>query len=77
MSDSLYLYGREANTWTVTVEEDPKTGELILPIPDDLLVQMGWAEGDELVWEETEMCEDHGEYPGYTLRKRYENESRD
>ena len=41
-----------SDSWTVTVEEDPKTGELILPIPDDLLVQMGWAEGDELVWEE-------------------------
>jgi hypothetical protein len=65
------------NGWTVIIEEDPKTGELILPIPDDLLVQMEWGEGDELVWEETEMWESHGEYPGYTLRKRYENESRD
>lgn len=63
------------NSWTVIIEEDPKTGELILPIPDDLLVQMEWGEGDELVWEETEMWESHGEYPGYTLRKRYENES--
>ena len=53
--------------WTVIIEEDPKTGELILPIPNDLLVEMEWVEGDELVWEETE-------YPGYTLRKRYNNE---
>jgi hypothetical protein len=58
-----------SDSWTVTVEEDPKTGELILPIPDDLLVQMGWAEGDELVWE------DHDEYPAYILRRRHENES--
>ena len=63
-----------SDSWTVTVEEDPKTGELILPIPDDLLVEMGWSEGDTLVWEETLMCEEHGEYPGFTLRKKYDNE---
>lgn len=26
--------------------EDPKTGELILPIPDELLIEMGWSEGE-------------------------------
>lgn len=60
--------------WLVTVEEDPSTGELILPIPDSLLQKMEWGNGDTLVWEETEMWEEHGEYPGYTLRKRYDNE---
>lgn len=36
------------NQWTVTLEEDPATGELIMPIPPDLLNQMGWDFGDEL-----------------------------
>lgn len=39
-----------ANTYTVTTELDPKTGELFLPFPPDLLSQMGWAEGTELFW---------------------------
>lgn len=59
--------------YIVTVEEE--NGELILPIPDELLTEMGWEVGDVLVWEETEIFEDHGEYPGFTLRKRYENEN--
>lgn len=58
--------------YTVRVEQDPYTGDLILPIPDELLAEVGWGEGDELEWEETLMCEDHGEYPGYTLSKKYE-----
>jgi hypothetical protein len=38
--------------WQVTIEEDPETKELILPLPTDLLNQMGWDIGDDLVWEE-------------------------
>ena len=56
--------------YTVEVEIDLDTGELILPIPDELLAEIGWDLGDELVWEETLMCEDTGEYPGYTLTKK-------
>lgn len=41
-------------TWTVKVEEDPETGQLLLPFPVDLLSQMGWSEGTELFWEESE-----------------------
>lgn len=40
--------------WTVKVEQDPNTGELVLPLPADLLSQMGWIEGTDLFWEETE-----------------------
>lgn len=40
----------EAKSWTVTVERDSETGELILPLPVDLLSQMGWCEGTELFW---------------------------
>jgi hypothetical protein len=39
-------------TWIITVEEDPKTGDCILPFPEDLLEQAGWKEGDILNWED-------------------------
>ena len=38
----------------VQLEQDPATGELILPIPTDLLSQMGWIEGTELFWIDNE-----------------------
>jgi hypothetical protein len=38
----------------VQLEQDPTTGELILPIPTDLLSQMGWIEGTELFWIDNE-----------------------
>lgn len=37
-------------SWTITVEEDPETGDLLLPLPADLLVMQGWFEGDTLEW---------------------------
>lgn len=39
------------NNWIVTVEEDPATGELLLPFPPDLLSQMGWSEGTDIWWD--------------------------
>ena len=36
--------------WTITVEEDPETGDLILPFPEDFLKETGWQEGDTLTW---------------------------
>jgi hypothetical protein len=38
----------------VTLETDPVTGELIMPIPTELLSQMGWIEGTELFWIDNE-----------------------
>jgi hypothetical protein len=37
-------------TWAVQIEQDPETGELLMPFPPDLLSQMGWAEGTDLSW---------------------------
>ena len=37
-------------SWTLTVEEDPETGESILQFPPDLLENTGWKEGDVLEW---------------------------
>lgn len=38
------------NHWTLTVQEDPKTGDAILEFPPDLLEKVGWKEGDTLKW---------------------------
>jgi hypothetical protein len=39
-----------ANSFIVEVQKDIETGELILPIPVDMLSQLGWCEGVELFW---------------------------
>lgn len=36
--------------WTSTIDEDPETGELILPLPQEFLDSQGWVEGDTLEW---------------------------
>jgi hypothetical protein len=41
-------------SWTVEIEQDPVTGELMLPFPPDLLSQMGWNEGTDLSWIDNE-----------------------
>jgi hypothetical protein len=41
---------QDRNTWTLTVEEDPETGEAILQFPPEMLEQVGWKEGDTLEW---------------------------
>jgi hypothetical protein len=38
--------------WVVKLEEDPATGDLIMPLPTDLLNQVGWDFGDTLIWED-------------------------
>ena len=39
-----------SKTWTVVLDED-LSGDLILPLPDELLASLGWKEGDNLVWD--------------------------
>ena len=36
--------------WTINLEEDPETGDLILPLNDDILEQTGWKTGDSIDW---------------------------
>ena len=40
--------------WTLTVDEDPVTGDSILTLPTDLLNEAGWKEGDNLLWIDNE-----------------------
>ena len=53
------------NNWTVTLETDPETGDLIMPLTPDMLSQVGWDVGDTLIWEELH----HG---SWSLRKQDE-----
>jgi len=38
--------------WSMTLEEDPETGDLVMPFPPDMLSQVGWDFGDTLIWED-------------------------
>jgi len=41
--------------WTVTVEEaDDSSGDLVIPLPQELLDLQGWVEGDTLEWEKAD-----------------------
>jgi hypothetical protein len=44
-------YVSKENSWVVTLEEDPETGDLIMPLPDEVLKSQGWEIGDTLVWD--------------------------
>lgn len=37
-------------SWTLTIEQDPETGDLVLPFTDEILEELGWKEGDVLEW---------------------------
>ena len=37
--------------YEVITQEDPETGDLILPIPQPLMDSMGWKEGDDIEFE--------------------------
>lgn len=38
-------------TWIIELEEDPETGDVIMPLPEELIESQGWAMGDTLVWD--------------------------
>jgi hypothetical protein len=39
---------------TLEIQEDPVTGEQYIELPQRLLAQLGWKEGDDLEWVELE-----------------------
>ena len=40
------------NKWVISVEKDEETGDLMLPLPQDLLESRGWKPGDVLIWKD-------------------------
>ncbi len=51
------------NQWTITVQEDPETKELVLPFTEEILKAAGWKEGDVIVWKKKDA-------KSWTLRKK-------
>jgi hypothetical protein len=42
--------------WEVQLEDDPDhPGELIMQLPEEVINQMGWDFGDELIWNVNEV----------------------
>jgi hypothetical protein len=44
----------ENKRWTVTLEEDPDTKELVIPFTPDMLAQVGWDFGDIILWKDNQ-----------------------
>ena len=40
------------NQWVLEVKENQETKELYLDFPEEVFNQVGWDEGDTLLWEE-------------------------
>jgi hypothetical protein len=40
------------NSWVATLQEDPDTGDLILPLPDEVMESNGFEIGDVLQWKD-------------------------
>ena len=53
--------------WTITLEEDPETGDLVMPFSPDMLAQVGWDFGDTIIWKD----EGNG---SWSLRKKDEEQ---
>ena len=39
-------------SYIVTLETDPETGDLVLPLPEKLMEETGWKTGDTLGWKD-------------------------
>ena len=37
-------------SWTLLVQEDPESGDMILEFSDEILEAAGWAVGDVIEW---------------------------
>jgi hypothetical protein len=55
------------NNWSITLENDPETGDLMLPLPAELLEALGWQIDDVLIWE---VIRGENETNQVTLRKK-------
>jgi len=51
-----------SETYSVSVQEDPKSKDLFFELPPELMEGLGWKTGDDLKWDET----DNG---GFRLKK--------
>jgi len=43
-----------SETYSVSVQEDPKSKDLFFELPSELMEGLGWKTGDDLKWDETD-----------------------
>jgi hypothetical protein len=53
--------------YTITLEEDSVTGDTILPFPPEALEELGWKEGDTLLWN---VIEENGSWSATLTKKK-------
>ena len=58
------------NDHYVTKVQETPSGELFVELPQKLIDQLGWEVGDDVEWDEVEICEDWGEHKGITLSNK-------
>ena len=58
-----------SDIYKVIVKKD-NDGEFYIDLPDELMKSLDWKIGDELVWEETEVLGEAGEYPAAYVCKK-------
>ena len=54
--------------------QEADDGSVFMELPPELLEKLGWEVGDELLWEETELCYDDGEAQGLVLSRAANNQ---
>lgn len=42
---------KSKTVWIIELEEDPDTGDIIMPLPMELIESQGWRIGDTLNWD--------------------------
>jgi len=57
----------------VVIVKENEAGELYIDLPQKIIEQLGWEIGDDVEWEETEICEGWGEHKGFTLSNLTKN----
>jgi hypothetical protein len=60
---------QDIDRYVVHIQEN-KDGELYITFPRELMSKLGWMIGDDIKWNETEICEDWGEHKGFTLSNK-------
>lgn len=60
-------YNNIMKRYTITLEEDSVTGDTILPFPPEVLEELGWKEGDTLLWN---VIEENGSWSATLTKKK-------
>jgi len=60
-------YNNIMKKYTITLEEDLETGDVVLPFPPEVLEELGWVEGDTLLWN---VLEENGSWSATLTKKK-------